>query len=170
MIDLSQTISRLEHTAQAIQALVAGVTEEHAHWKPGPADWSITEVICHLADEEVDDFRTHTDQLLNHPDEPWKLIDPQGWVTQRKYNQQDHLATLQRFLNERQESIRWLKELDAPDWDSKIENQFGMLRAGDCLLSWAAHDLLHLRQLIELHYAYAASQADPFEVGYAGEW
>ena len=170
MLNLSETITRLEHTARAIQALVDGVTEEQAHWKPSEKDWSITEVICHLADEEVEDFRTHTDQLLYHTDESWQAIDPQAWVTQRKYNQQDHRTGLQRFLFERQESLRWLSRLESPDWDSKIENQYGKLTAGDALLSWAAHDLLHLRQLIELHYAYAARQAKPYEIGYAGEW
>jgi hypothetical protein len=170
MIELSEIITRLEHTAQAIQSLVDGVNEEQARWKPGPENWSITEVICHLADEEVEDFRRHVDQLLNQTDEPWSLIDPQGWVTQRKYNQQDHCAVLLRFLNERQDSLIWLSRLDSPDWDSKITNEYGSLTAGDCLLSWTAHDLLHLRQLIELHYAYAAAHANPYQVSYAGDW
>jgi hypothetical protein len=94
MLNLSDTITRLEHTARAIQALVGSVTEEQAPWKPGTEDWSITEVICHLADEEVEDFRTHTDQLLYHTGDPWQAIDPQAWVTQRKYNQQDHRSVL----------------------------------------------------------------------------
>ena len=46
----------------------------------------------------------------------------------------------------------------------------GRLSAGDMLTSWAAHDLLHLRQLVELRFAYLARQARPYSLDYAGEW
>lgn len=170
MIELPEIISKLDHTAQSIQALVDGIDEEQARWKPGPDDRSITEVICHLADEEVEDFRTHINHLLYHSNQPWPSIDPDGWVIQRKYNQQDHCAALQRFMNERQESLKWLSRLDSPDWDNGMDMPFGKLTAGDVLASWIAHDLLHLRQLIELHYAYTLSAAKPFDIRYAGEW
>jgi hypothetical protein len=38
------------------------------------------------------------------------------------------------------------------------------------LASWLAHDLLHLRQLIELRYQITISRCDPYRVLYAGEW
>src|SRR5512144_3152549 len=87
MIDLAYYITKFEHTAQAVQALVDGVTEEQAHWKPSEKDRSITEVICHLADEEVEDFRAHVNHMLYHTQEEWPSIDPEGWVTKRNYNQ-----------------------------------------------------------------------------------
>ena len=47
---------------------------------------------------------------------------------------------------------------------------WGKLTAGDLLASWAAHDLLHLRQLNELRYAYLIQVAAPYSVRYAGDW
>lgn len=170
MINIAQIISRLERSSQAIQALVDGVDEGEARWKPRSEDWAITEVICHLADEEVEDFRTHVNHLLFHADQPWPGIDPQGWVSQRKYLQQDHCAALQRFMNERQDSLLWLSKIDSPNWENGMEMPYGKLTAGDVLTSWVAHDLLHLRQLIELHYAYLAAHATPYDIRYAGEW
>jgi hypothetical protein len=38
------------------------------------------------------------------------------------------------------------------------------------LASWLAHDLLHLRQLIELRYQLTKSNSTPFNVDYAGKW
>jgi hypothetical protein len=38
------------------------------------------------------------------------------------------------------------------------------------LMAWVAHDLLHLRQLIELRYAYLQQQAQPYQIAYAGQW
>jgi hypothetical protein len=36
--------------------------------------------------------------------------------------------------------------------------------------AWVAHDLLHVRQLVELHYAYTVERNQPFLVDYAGGW
>ncbi len=44
------------------------------------------------------------------------------------------------------------------------------MTAGDLLAAWVAHDVLHLRQLVELRYAYLVEEAQPNSVGYAGEW
>lgn len=51
-----------------------------------------------------------------------------------------------------------------------MDMPWGRLSAGDVMASWAADDLLHLRQLIELHYAHVLQQAKPYDVQYAGDW
>jgi len=38
------------------------------------------------------------------------------------------------------------------------------------MAAWVAHDLLHLRQLVELHYAWTVAKAAPYSLQYAGEW
>jgi hypothetical protein len=47
---------------------------------------------------------------------------------------------------------------------------FGQISAGDMFASWVAHDLLHIRQLVELHWAYTTRQLQPYNVEYAGGW
>jgi len=163
-------IAQLIHQAAAIRALVHGVPDEQARWKPSPDDWSILEVVHHLYDEEVEDFRAHLDHILYHGDQPWPRIDPGGWVTQRCYNQQDPAEMLAKFLAERETSLAWLRSLVTPDWNASFAMPWGALTAGDMLASWAAHDLLHLRQLVELHYAWTKVSVAPHSVEYAGEW
>ena len=169
-MDLPSLINQLTHQAEAIGALVQDVPDDQARWKPNPDHWSILEVIHHLYDEEIEDFRAHLDHILYHADQPWPRIDPGGWVTQRRYNQQDPAEMLAKFLAARQESLAWLRSLDAPDWHAAITMPWGALTAGDMLASWAAHDLLHLRQLVELHYAWTQRAVAPHNVAYAGEW
>jgi hypothetical protein len=36
--------------------------------------------------------------------------------------------------------------------------------------SWVAHDLLHMRQLVELHWAHTLTLANPHKVDFAGQW
>ena len=155
--------------AQRIRILVEGVSKHQARWKPAPDSWSILEVVNHLLDEEKEDFRVRLDYTLHRPDEPWPPIDPQGWVTAREYNERDLGESLLGFLQARGESLDWLKGL-SPDWEMARDGPFGRITAGDVFTSWVAHDLLHTRQLVELHWAYTIMKASPYTAGYAGEW
>ena len=68
------------------------------------------------------------------------------------------------------------RELEGADWDVALTASFGpnneqvTLRAGDVLVSWVAHDHLHLRQFNELLFAWNQHQAQPYQVDYAGGW
>jgi hypothetical protein len=108
--------------------------------------------------------------VLHRPGQHPPPIDPQGWVTERAYNARDPRASLDAFLREREASLAWLQNLHNSDWDAEYRADWGVMRAGDLLCAWLAHDHLHLRQLNELHYAYQALQAAPYSVDYAGEW
>ena len=163
-------VEQLRYQGQAITVLTAGLTEEEARFKPDPESWSILEVLNHLVDEEVLDFRRHLGHTLFTPDERWPEIDPEGWVNETHYNESQLAETLQKFKSEREKSIAWLLGLSTPDWDASVSMPWGSLSAGDILASWLAHDLLHLRQIIALRYHLTASQCQPYEVTYAGKW
>lgn len=169
-MDLNKIITQLRHQDIAIRSLAADITEEEARWKPDADSWSILEVLNHLVDEEVYDFRQHTAHILFTPDQPWPEIDPQGWVTERAYNQRVLAETLQNFKREREKSLTWLGELTDPNWDSSVTFHWGALSAGDMLASWLAHDLLHIRQLVELCYQLTSANFQPYGVEYAGKW
>jgi DinB superfamily len=160
----------LAQGAETIAALVAGVTAEEARRRPAPDAWSLLEVVCHLHDEEREDFRPRLDVVLHRPQEAWVRIDPGGWVTARRYNERDPAEALPGFLLERERSLAWLGGLIAPDWSREYQASFGPITAGDLLASWAAHDLLHTRQLVELRRARLLAQTAPHRTQYAGDW
>ena len=164
-------IAALAANVPTIAGLVRAIPPEYARWRPTPADWSTLEVINHLADEEVEDFRLRLDTALHRPGTPVPPNDPVDWPAARAYNERDLAASLARFLDERQRSLAWLRALAAPNWSGSIaRTSGGALQAGDLLAGWAAHDVLHLRQLVELQYHILDLQAQPFGVGYAGDW
>jgi len=169
-MDVDCFLSQMLEDAARIRALIQGVSEQQARWRPDPDSWSMLEVVNHLLDEERQDFRVRLDYTLHRPGVPWPPIDPGGWVTERQYNQQDPEASLAQFLSERESSIAWLRGLSAPDWDTTREAPWGPITAGDLFASWVAHDLLHMRQLVELHWAYTAANLAPYRPDYAGEW
>jgi hypothetical protein len=163
-------VLQMANNARRLEHLVEGVSDEQARWKPEPRTWSILEVVNHLLEEERRDFRVRLDMTLEHSKEPWPPIDPEGWVTAHKYNDQDLAASLEEFLKERKASLSWLHSLDAPDWQAEYQTEFGPITAGDLFASWIAHDLLHMRQLVELHWDYTTKQTKPYRTLYAGTW
>ena len=169
-MDVDRLMSQMLEDGERVRTLVQGVSDRQARWKPDADSWSILEVVCHLLDEEREDFRVRLDYTLHRPGEPWPPIDPGGWVTERAYNEQDLEESLAQFLSERQASIAWLRGLAAPDWETTAEAPWGLIRAGDIFASWVAHDLLHMRQLLELHWAYVTAKMVPYKPDYAGAW
>jgi DinB superfamily len=160
----------LAQGAEAIQRLVVGVSAAEARVRPEPTAWSIIEVVAHLLDEEREDFRPRLDLVLHRPHETWTPIDPAAWVTARAYNDRELSATLQAFLAERERSLAWLAGVTAPDWSREYRASFGTITAGDLAASWAAHDLLHTRQLVELRRARLLTLTAPHSTRYAGDW
>ena len=75
-----------------------------------------------------------------------------------------------RMFTKRNEALAWLDSLENPDWDIVYEAPFGEISAGDMFVSWVTHDLMHLRQLVELQRFYLAEQAKPYRLDYAGDW
>lgn len=169
-MDFATEIDRMAANGQRIAALVAGVSDAQARWKPTPDDWSVLEVVNHLADEEREDFRTRLDLLLHHTDQDWPPINPQGWVTARDYNSRDLAESVQRFVDARAESLVWLRGLGTPDWETAKAAPWGPFRAGELFAAWVTHDALHMRQLVELHYAWGRHQQAPYSAQYAGDW
>ena len=164
-------IDRLAVGTQTISALVADLPAAVTMRRTDPARWSVLEILCHLRDEEREDFRVRIDFTLHRPGESWPSIDPQGWVTKRNYAAVEPADGLADFLAEREESLRWLRGLSDAEWGSAYEHPtLGRLTAGDLLASWAAHDLLHLRQLAGAIFALVTTAAEPHGTAYAGQW
>ena len=169
-MDVQNFSDQMASHAQAITHLASGVSDEQARWKPDAGSWSILEVINHLLDEERLDFRVRLEIILRGAGEDWPPINPQGWVTERAYNQRDLAESLASFLAEREKSLQWLASLGQPDFSILCRTAFGEMAAGDMFAAWVAHDLLHLRQLVELHYAYTVQAVQPYSPLYAGDW
>lgn len=169
--DIGEACASLSASAEAIQALTSAVTPEQARWRPAPDQWSILEVINHLVDEEVEDFRVRFDVILHEPGRDFPPIDPAGAVTARRYNERDLADSVGRFMEERGRSLGWLRSLDAADLERVTPHAtLGSISGRQMLASWVAHDLHHIRQLNRLRYLRLADLVAPISLAYAGEW
>lgn len=163
-------IQELSRNKDIFNGLLTGLSKEEYLWKSNPDKWCLLEITCHLYDEEREDFRARTKHVLETPELPLNPIDPTGWVQERKYIQQDLSESLDKFLKEREQSIKWLQSLTNPKWDSTYNHpKFGQMTAKTFLSNWVAHDYLHIRQILNLKFNYLKQLSDE-TLAYAGDW
>jgi len=170
MTEFITLYQELVNSTEMIRALIKDIDQKQAQGKPDAKSWSILEVICHLYDEEREDFRDHLDFILHRQTEEWHVIDPQSWVTERKYNEQNLNQMKNNLFDERRKSLEWLQGLAGSDWDIIYTSEYGSMSAGEMLSCWVAHDNLHIRQLVELRRFHIEKITKPYDIQYAGEW
>lgn len=164
-----QIIRELERNKEVFKSLLQNTPPELYNWRPKPDKWSILEILCHLHDEEIEDFRSRTNHVLTTPDVKMNTFDPRTWVTERNYAGQDFEQKLQALLAERQKSIHWLENLDKPKWDNVYVTSRGPRTADFYLANWLAHDFIHIRQINRNRYEYL-EQIGGQLLDYAGNW
>ncbi len=168
---IQHMIASLENFGAHVPGSLRDLSDEDARWKPPTQNWSILEIICHLIDEEREDFRSRIQTTLDEPGKIWPSINPELWAVDRRYNERDFQEMLEELSRERIESVKWLKSLDHPNWYETYEHpHLGPIRAGDLLVAWVAHDHLHVRQISKRRYEMVTRDAGSFTCSYAGDW
>ena len=163
-------INELKRNLGIFQNLLKDQSPELVYWKADEKKWCLLEIICHLYDEEREDFRARVKICLESPDQSLPPIDPVGWVKQRKYLEKDFETMLQNFSNERKKSVKWLNSLKDPNWDNFIVHPaLGKMSALKFLQNWLVHDFIHIRQILKLKYDYLEDSTSE-DLTYAGNW
>ncbi len=163
-------INDLDGNKSVFEALFKGISKEEYVWRPAPNKWCVLEILCHLYDEEREDFKARVKHLLETPTLAMPGINPEKLVQDRKYIDWDYDETLVKLLNERQNSISWLQSLKGPKWDNAFQHpQVGPITASMILINWPAHDLLHIRQVLHTRFLYLQHLTNE-SLEYAGCW
>jgi len=163
-------ISQLEANLDVFKSLLNHVDKNMISWRQAPEKWCLLDIVCHLYDEERDDFRFRTQWVLEQPGETPPPFNPLDWVEERNYKEQDFNTKVNAFIKERKLSINWLKSLENPQWDNYYEHKTqGKLTASFFLTNWLAHDYLHIKQILKLKFDYL-KQRYGTSLDYAGNW
>ena len=163
-MEIPRSIDELEQTMTILPILAAGQGNAVA----GEGEWSVLDVVYHMLDEEVNDFRAHILQAFSG--EEWTSIDPDAALEAMRATGNSLEQTLNLWQTERAASVAWLRGLDKADWSAQVKAPWRVFSAKALLANWAAHDCHHLRQLVELKYARVAKAADGDNLNYAGDW
>lgn len=168
-MDTEALVTFLRRTVNSLPALVENLSDEQFRWNPPSGNWSILEILGHLLAEERFDFRPRVQATLDDPNQPWPSYDPEGIVAKEQFNLKDPNQVLCEFIQERNDSLRWLESLADADWEKCYQHpSIGPLRAGDLFASWVAHDQLHIRQIAKRCYEMINEKCQPYQTAYAG--
>jgi len=169
-MDEKAIVEQLEKNIPVFKYLLEEVPDHIYHWKPAPDKWNLLEILCHLYDEEREDFRTRVRLTLENPEQALPTFNPLNWVTEREYSKQDYFHKLLAFLSERQNSVNWLRSLESPNWRNAYQHpKFGPMSARLFLNNWLAHDYMHIRQINKNKYLYLKEHVKT-GLEYAGNW
>jgi hypothetical protein len=141
-------LSTMAQYPAAYAAELRGLPARALTWKPSQREWSLTEVIAHLADTEEIYLNERLFRVVNEHHPELAGFDQAQYAIDRRYNEQDAAASLARFAaaNAAVVALAWLVPDEA--WDRQgIHNEAGPLTFRDLLLNLARHHASHLNQM-----------------------
>src|SRR5262245_28854698 len=165
---LREARQELARFPDVLDAMVVDLTPARWRARPAPDEWSAVEIVCHLRDEEAEDFGARIRVILDG-DARFAAIDPEGWATARRYHAADPIDALAAFHRRRAESLAMLAGATAERLAASGESPSGLRLSGlDILCAWVAHDGLHLHQLAGTLAREWANRWAPLRADYAG--
>lgn len=169
-MSITQNIEQLKNNTLVFENFLKDIPKSQYLWRPKPEKWCLLEIVCHLLDEEIYDFRARVQHALEHPKRDLVSIDPEGWVRDKNYISKNYDDVLQSFLSERAHSVSWLKQLSHVNWSNAVSHpDLGNLSAELFLRNWLAHDYLHIRQILRYKFEFLKSSSK-ISLTYAGNW
>ena len=168
--DSARIIRELDWNKDLFKNLLSGIPSHEYLWKINKEKWCLLEIVCHLLDEEREDFRKRLKHILDNLNQDFDPIDPVGWVKKRNYLDKDYDKELEMLFHERSQSVTWLKDLKTPNWNNSYDHPtIGIMTSKLMLSNWLAHDYLHIRQILKVKFDYLKHHTRE-SLAYAGEW
>jgi hypothetical protein len=144
-------LDQMAATPDIFRALLTGISDTQAYWKPAPERFSIAELLEHLSHVEAHCFRIRFDEILAADDPEVEPYDQNAYYAQGAYSNRDAEESLAHWEEQREDNLEFLHGLD-PELLSRTARHTvrGQFTLANLLNEWALHDLGHVRQLAEL--------------------
>jgi len=151
-----------------LEALLAGMDETGARTRPAETEWSAVEILCHLRDEEAEDFGARLRVIVDGGG-TFAPIAPERWAEERRYREASLPDVLEAFRERRQASLDLLASLASETLEgSRPLGRLGRLSGLDLIAAWVTHDRIHLAQLAGTLARTWALRWAPLRAEYAG--
>lgn len=144
-------LEQLEATPEILRALMDGLDEADALWKPDPGRFSVAEVLEHLSHVEGHCYRARLDLALAQDDPAWEPYDPQPYAAAGQYSGRDPEESFAHWEEQRENNLELLRSLpESAAARGGVHPQMGRITLAEMVAEWAFHDLGHVRQIAEL--------------------
>lgn len=138
----------MQREAPAVLAeLVDGVPEETLRRPPRPGKWSISEILAHMAEDEVASYWRYR-QMIEHPGIALSSFDQDQWARLGDYSSTEPEKSLELFRLLREANLRMLERLTPDEWQQHgVHAERGKLTVQQLARHMAGHDSNHIEQI-----------------------
>ena len=143
----SELIDILRATPEILRTLTRTIDDERARLAPDGEEWSVVEVVAHLADVENRAIqRIH--RIVTETEPVLERMQPAQLAVERGYRQQRLSEVIPRFEQLRQERLRLLESLPAEAWERTARHvEHGVMTLYQLTVHMCQHDVTHLAQI-----------------------
>lgn len=144
--------------ADELQAVVQALPKETIAFKPASGDWSVQEVIVHLADIEANNY-VRFRAVAVHPGALVQGVDADEWANALHYERQDVELGLELFRLLRRANYELLASLPNGVWMHPMEHsERGRITLEQLFDAGSQHVAAHIRQIEEIVRVWRATQ------------
>lgn len=145
----SEQLNIYETAPSRIATAIEGLSEAAMHHKP-EEDWSIHEIVIHLADSETIGF-WRLRKTLAEAESTLAVYDEAAWASNLAYQAQDRTLALALFTALRASTAALLRLLPAVAWErTSLHPEQGEMSVYDIFNLYLEHGDIHLHQIQHL--------------------
>jgi hypothetical protein len=151
-----------------LDALLSDLDDALWRARPAAAEWSPLEIVCHLRDEESEDFSARI-RVVVDGGARFLPIDPERWAMERNYREDDPRAALTAVKQRRRDNLAFLALVDPARLTHVVDQpKLGRMSGLDLAAAWVTHDSLHVAQLVSTLARTRADRWQGLRTEYAG--
>jgi len=150
MSETNTLITALENAPGIIIPLIREVPPQYLKRRPSPAKWSAYEHACHIA-TPIEPFLARLELILSAPVPFIRSISPSAEEESGALLNVNLDEALDRYVSERADLVKRLKELSAQDWQRTAEHEaFRHYSVWIMFRHVLNHEMLHTYRIEEL--------------------
>ena len=143
-----------------LTAALSGFPREMWTYRPEPDDWTIHEIVVHIADSEANSF-VRCRRLIAEPGSEVLGYDEAGWARRLNYHDQDPALALELFRVLRQATYQLIRDLPDEVWShTVVHSESGRMTFDDWLHTYERHVPEHIAQMRAVYETWRLEQGE----------
>ncbi len=129
-------------------------------YRPDENDWTIHEIIIHIADSEVNSY-VRCRRLIAEPGSEVMGYDEMGWARRLRYHDQDPADALELFRILRRSTYDLIRQLPESTWSNTVtHSESGRMSFDEWLHTYERHIPEHVAQMRVIYETWRLERQD----------
>lgn len=145
---LFAVLATLRTSHSGVFYATTGQDETRLNTRPAASEWSITEILCHFRDVDLEVTLPRLEAILTEDNPFIPAANPDEWAADRNYQSENPATVLDQWLEVRHELMTRLDALTTEEWHRTGRHTlFGPISLLELMRINARHDRLHIQQI-----------------------